>query len=336
MYITNKAKEGTLHRKLRYTRYKYRICLAASVILGVISVAAALIIPSHYSVSASPIAKDVECDTTLHAGITKVTNTMIDEGLRYADRVERANLVSFGKNTEWCQDEFNSYVDAFNEWCFDKEQLTINFSHTCSAGEAVTNLSTVDNVINTAHGTGYIKALKPTYSLGMYYDFNDVDYYATIVSDATNESSKWTHITTDSDAEALGFCQGSVISTTSTTTVYEILKALRDSGNYTTQDGLLDAYYVSWCGDIDNQLLAPTFSTNTDDYVTRIDLQCFSDVVYCIVTYIYENNPTGVTEECYRYTLTRSNDVYNWNIPENVVSSSSNDTSTFTNILKEI
>lgn len=331
------VKEGTLHRKLRYTRYKYRMYLATTVLVGVVAVAAALIIPAHYNKETAVAAEEsVECEPSLKAGIVRTTEDLVLAGAAKADRIQKANLIDFDQNSEWASDSFVSFVNEFEDWCFKKEQLSINFKHTCVAGDTTATLSNVTNVVNPGRKTGYVTALKPTYSLGMYYNYDSADYYATIVADATDHSSDWVHISPESNDAALDFCQGSVISTTSVTTVHELLKYIATSGDYATTDGVYESYALSWCGDIDNQLLTPTFSATADSYITRIDFQNFEDVVYCTVTYVYNNNTAGITEESYAYSLLRSNNVMNWEVPTYIRNLIQEDTTSFDDVIKEI
>lgn len=333
----NYVKEGTLHRKLRYTRYKYRMYLATTVLVGVVAVAAALIIPAHYNKETAVAAEEnVECEPSLKAGISRTTTELMNAGVAKVERIQKANLIDFDQNSEWASDSFVSFVNEFEDWCFSKEQLSINFKHTCTAGESVATLSEVTNVVNPSRKTGYVTALKPTYSMGMYYNYDTVDYYTTIVSDATDHSSDWVHVSTESTDDTLSFCQNSVISTTSVNTVHELLKYIATSGDYATTDGVYESFALSWCGDIDNQLLTPTFSETSDSYVTRIDFQSFEDVVYCTVTYLYENNSTGVTEESFAYSLLRTNNVMNWEVPTYIRDLVTEDNTTFDAVLKEI
>ena len=85
----NDIKEGTLHRKLRYTRYKYRMCLAATMLVGVIAVAAALIIPAHCNEVAAVVSanEDVECEPSLKAGISRTTTELMINYIEAQDAV---------------------------------------------------------------------------------------------------------------------------------------------------------------------------------------------------------------------------------------------------------
>lgn len=326
-----KRNEGSMHRKLRYTRYKYRFFLGITATIGVVAVAAALSIPAHSDV----VENKISVDPVLNAGITRTLSETLVENLDHTKECELADLNQFSKNTDWAQDSFSSYVSKFEDWCFSTPQLTITLKHTYTIGEHVVSLADITNVVNIAHSTGYVTAMKPKYSMDMYYDYNNVDYYVTAVN-ADDAASPWVHVTTESPTDVLDFCQSSVISTTSPNTIELILKKIVQSGNYNTQDSVYDAYNVSWCGDLSDQLLAPTFSAANDDYTTRVDFSSFGDMVYCIVTYLYQNNTAGINEECYNYTVNRSQQVFNWQLPEVATKNAMYDASVLESIIEDL
>lgn len=340
MNILKYTNEGPLHKKLRKTRCRYRIAIASVctvAAIGVFSAAAALITLAHYN-SPDPVVvakKDDECVPALRAGISLCVSEDLTQEFREAKRTEQAHLLTFDENTEWCDDAFTSFAKNFSTWCFAKPQLTIDFAHTYTINETVVSLASVNNVINTVHSTGFVNAVKPTYGLGMYYNYETADYYTSIIAD-NDDSTGWVHVSPESDHHALQFCQESVLSTTSVNTVQALLKILATSGVYNTQEGMRDAYYVSWQGTISNQLLTPTFDTTSPDYVTRVDLQCFDDTVYCIVTYVYMDSTSGVTEESYSYKFLRTDTVINYELPDRVTSSCSTDVAPMLSIIKEI